>query len=112
MVGRFAPNGSLNKGIDIAGELGQPVFAASDGMVVYAGSGLRGYGELLIIKHDDVYVSAYGHNRAVSVREGDEVVMGQTVASMGLGPGQKPALYFEIRYDGQPVDPLAYLPRR
>ncbi|HTN29414.1 MAG TPA: peptidoglycan DD-metalloendopeptidase family protein [Pseudomonas sp.] len=112
MVGRFAPNGSLNKGIDIAGELGQPVFAASDGLVVYAGSGLRGYGELLIIKHDDVYVSAYGHNRRLLVREGQQVKAGQTIAEMGSTGTDRVKLHFEIRRQGKPVDPLQYLPRR
>lgn len=112
MVGRFAPNGSLNKGIDIAGELGQPVLAASDGLVVYAGSGLRGYGELLIIKHDDVYVSAYGHNRRLLVREGQQVKAGQTIAEMGSTGTDRVKLHFEIRRQGKPVDPLQYLPRR
>lgn len=112
MVGRFAPNGSLNKGIDIAGDLGQPVFAASDGLVVYAGSGLRGYGELLIIKHDDVYVSAYGHNRRLLVREGQQVKAGQTIAEMGSTGTDRVKLHFEIRRQGKPVDPLQYLPRR
>ncbi len=73
LIGRFASNGSLNKGIDIAGQLGQPVLAASGGTVVYAGSGLRGYGELVIIKHNETYVSAYGHNRRLLVREGQQV---------------------------------------
>jgi len=73
LIGKFASNGSLNKGIDIAGDLGQPVFAASGGAVVYAGSGLRGYGELIIIKHCDTYVSAYGHYRRLLVREGQQV---------------------------------------
>ena len=83
IIGRFSSNGSLNKGIDIAGELGQPVLAASDGTVVYAGSGLRGYGELVIIKHSDTYVSAYGHNRRLLVREGQQVKAGQSIAEMG-----------------------------
>ncbi|MET1067296.1 MAG: peptidoglycan DD-metalloendopeptidase family protein, partial [Pseudomonas prosekii] len=76
LIGKFSSNGSLNKGIDIAGDLGQPVLAASDGTVVYAGSGLRGYGELVIIKHSDTYVSAYGHNRRLLVREGQQVKVG------------------------------------
>ncbi|MEO8642130.1 peptidoglycan DD-metalloendopeptidase family protein, partial [Pseudomonas sp.] len=80
LIGKFSSNGSLNKGIDIAGDLGQPVLAASDGTVVYAGSGLRGYGELVIIKHSDTYVSAYGHNRRLLVREGQQVKVGQTIA--------------------------------
>jgi lipoprotein NlpD len=84
LIGKFASNGSLNKGIDIAGHLGQPVLAASDGTVVYAGSGLRGYGELVIIKHSDTYVSAYGHNRRLLVREGQQVKSGRILPKWGL----------------------------
>nr|WP_305087513.1 peptidoglycan DD-metalloendopeptidase family protein [Pseudomonas kuykendallii] len=112
LIGKFSSNGSLNKGIDIAGELGQPVLAASDGSVVYAGSGLRGYGELVIIKHSDTYVSAYGHNRRLLVREGEQVKAGQTVAEMGSTGTDRVKLHFEIRRQGKPVDPLQYLPRR
>jgi lipoprotein NlpD len=112
LIGRFSSNGSLNKGIDIAGELGQPVLAASDGSVVYAGSGLRGYGELVIIKHSDTYVSAYGHNRRLLVREGQQVKAGQTIAEMGSTGADRVKLHFEIRRQGKPVDPLQYLPRR
>ncbi|WP_263141540.1 peptidoglycan DD-metalloendopeptidase family protein [Pseudomonas sp. RIT-PI-AD] len=112
LIGRFSSNGSLNKGIDIAGELGQPVLAASDGTVVYAGSGLRGYGELIIIKHSDTYVSAYGHNRRLLVREGQQVKAGQNIAEMGSTGTDRVKLHFEIRRQGKPVDPLQYLPRR
>ena len=112
VIGRFSSNGSLNKGIDIAGDLGQPVFAASDGAVVYAGSGLRGYGELIIIKHSDTYVSAYGHNRRLLVREGQQVKVGQSIAEMGSTGTDRVKLHFEIRRQGKPVDPLQYLPRR
>ncbi|MDM8349283.1 peptidoglycan DD-metalloendopeptidase family protein [Pseudomonas sp. sp1636] len=112
VIGRFSSNGSLNKGIDIAGDLGQPVLAASDGSVVYAGSGLRGYGELLIIKHSDTYVSAYGHNRRLLVQEGQQVKAGQTIAEMGSTGADRVKLHFEIRRQGKPVDPLQYLPRR
>ncbi|WAH61347.1 peptidoglycan DD-metalloendopeptidase family protein [Pseudomonas silvicola] len=112
LIGKFASNGSLNKGVDIAGELGQPVFAASDGSVVYAGSGLRGYGELIIIKHSDTYVSAYGHNRRLLVREGQQVKAGQTIAEMGSTGTDRVKLHFEIRRQGKPVDPLQFLPRR
>ncbi|MDD1014681.1 peptidoglycan DD-metalloendopeptidase family protein [Pseudomonas rubra] len=112
LIGKFASNGSLNKGIDIAGDLGQPVFAASDGSVVYAGSGLRGYGELVIIKHNDTYVSAYGHNRRLLVREGQQVKVGQTIAEMGSTGTDRVKLHFEIRRQGKPVDPLQFLPRR
>ncbi|MEO4047541.1 peptidoglycan DD-metalloendopeptidase family protein [Pseudomonas sp. CAU 1711] len=112
LIGKFSSNGSLNKGIDIAGELGQPVLAASDGSVVYAGSGLRGYGELVIIKHSDAYVSAYGHNRRLLVREGQQVKVGQHIAEMGSTGTDRVKLHFEIRRQGKPVDPLQYLPRR
>ena len=112
LIGRFSSNGSLNKGIDLAGELGQPVSAASSGSVVYAGSGLRGYGELVIIKHSDTYVSAYGHNRRLLVREGQQVKVGQTIAEMGSTGTDRVKLHFEIRRQGKPVDPLQYLPRR
>jgi len=112
VIGRFSSNGSLNKGIDIAGELGQPVLAASDGAVVYAGSGLRGYGELVIIKHSDTYVSAYGHNRRLLVQEGQQVKAGQRIAEMGSTGTDRVKLHFEIRRQGKPVDPLQYLPKR
>ena len=112
LIGKFSSNGSLNKGIDIAGDLGQPVLAASDGAVVYAGSGLRGYGELVIIKHSDTYVSAYGHNRRLLVREGQQVKVGQHIAEMGSTGTDRVKLHFEIRRQGKPVDPLQYLPRR
>jgi lipoprotein NlpD len=112
VIGRFSSNGSLNKGIDIAGELGQPVLAASDGSVVYAGSGLRGYGELIIIKHSDTYVSAYGHNRRLLVQEGQQVKAGQKIAEMGSTGTDRVKLHFEVRRQGKPVDPLQYLPRR
>ncbi len=112
LIGKFSSNGSLNKGIDIAGELGQPVLAASDGSVVYAGSGLRGYGELVIIKHSDTYVSAYGHNRKLLVREGQQVKVGQTIAEMGSTGTDRVKLHFEIRRQGKPVDPLQFLPAR
>ncbi|MEN5034278.1 peptidoglycan DD-metalloendopeptidase family protein [Pseudomonas sp. TWI929] len=112
LIGKFASNGSLNKGIDIAGDLGQPVFAASDGAVVYAGSGLRGYGELIIIKHSDTYVSAYGHNRRLLVREGQQVKAGQSIAEMGSTGTDRVKLHFEIRRQGKPVDPLQFLPSR
>ncbi|MGH8418168.1 MAG: peptidoglycan DD-metalloendopeptidase family protein [Pseudomonas sp.] len=112
LIGKFSSNGSLNKGVDIAGDLGQPVLAASDGSVVYAGSGLRGYGELVIIKHSDTYVSAYGHNRRLLVREGQQVKAGQAIAEMGSTGTDRVKLHFEIRRQGKPVDPLEFLPRR
>jgi lipoprotein NlpD len=100
-----------NKGIDIAGQFGQPIVAADDGEVVYAGGGLRGYGELIIVKHDTRYLSAYAHNDEVFVREGDMVKGGQRIATMGRSGADRVKLHFEIRRDGQPVDPLGYLPR-
>lgn len=112
IVSRFSSNGSLNKGIDIAGQLGQPVLAAADGSVVYAGSGLRGYGELVIIKHNDTFVSAYGHNQRLLVREGQQVKTGQTIAEMGSTGTDRVKLHFEIRKQGKPVDPMEYLPNR
>jgi lipoprotein NlpD len=91
------------------GELGQDIRAAGTGRVVYIGNGLRGYGNLIIIKHDETFLSAYAHAREVLVHEGQEVLRGQDIAQMGEGPHQSPALYFEIRLNGKPVDPLPYL---
>lgn len=101
-----------SKGVDIGGDLGQPVTATAAGKVVYSGSALKGYGELVIVKHDDTYLSAYGYNQRRLVKEGDEVRAGQTIAELGVGPEQKPALHFEIREHGKPVDPLKFLPSR
>lgn len=106
--GRGTP---VSKGIQIAGERGQNVVAAADGLVVYAGAGLRGYGNLVIIKHDEVHLSAYGHNQQLKVAEGDRVHAGQSIASVGTDPDGNHRLYFEIRRDGTPVDPIRYLPR-
>jgi lipoprotein NlpD len=104
------PSGGL--GLRIDGQLNQPILAAADGKVVYTGSGLRGYGQLVIITHDRGWLSAYGHNALVQVREGDTVRAGQPIAAMGYAPGQIAMLYFEIRLDGRPVDPLRQLPPR
>lgn len=104
------PSGGI--GLRIDGELNQAVFAAADGKVVYTGGGLRGYGQLVIINHARGWLSAYGHNALLHVREGDLVRAGQAIASMGLGPGQQPMLYFEIRLDGRPLDPQSQLPAR
>ncbi|UCC13937.1 MAG: peptidoglycan DD-metalloendopeptidase family protein [Gammaproteobacteria bacterium] len=112
LVSRFGQGTLGGNGIDIAGRAGQPVMAAAGGQVVYSGSGLIGYGQLIIIKHNDTYLSAYGHNRELRVSEGDRVSAGQTIAHMGNGPGKQPALHFEIRRNGKPVDPLGYLPGR
>jgi lipoprotein NlpD len=103
------PNGG--QGLTITGELGQEIRAAGKGRVVYMGSGMLGYGQLLIIKHNDTYLSAYGHTQAVRVREGDDVKAGQAIATMGAGPSGAPMLYFEIRVHGQPVNPNALLPK-
>lgn len=99
-------------GLRIDGELNQPIFAAADGRVVYTGSGLRGYGQLIIITHERGWLSAYGHNALLHVREGDKVRAGQPIAAMGFGPAQQAMLYFEIRLDGRPLDPLRQLSRR
>ncbi|HXG28196.1 MAG TPA: peptidoglycan DD-metalloendopeptidase family protein [Nevskiales bacterium] len=99
-------------GIAIAGRLGQPVRAAAAGRVVYSGSGLQGYGQLVIVKHEDNFLSAYGYNRRLLVRQGDEVHPGQPIAEMGEGPQRRPVLHFEIRRGGQSLDPLQLLPAR
>lgn len=102
--------GGSSKGLDIAGAIGQPVRAAAAGKVVYSGSALKGYGELIIIKHDDLHLSAYGYNRRRLVEEGTQVAAGQPIAELGLGPEQKPVLHFEVRRRGKPVDPMEFLP--
>ena len=107
----FQPNSSGKKGIDIGGSKGQSVMAAADGKVVYSGSGLVGYGRLIIIKHTESLLSAYGHNSELLVSEGQQVRAGQTIARMGNSGTDRIQLYFEIRKDGKPVDPLRYLPR-
>lgn len=98
------------RGIDVAGAVGQPVVAAAPGRVVYSGNALKGYGELIIIKHDELYLSAYGYNRTRHVKEGDVVTAGQPIAEMGRGPENKAILHFEIRRKGKPIDPLGKLP--
>lgn len=109
LIAWFDPETGSN-GIDIAGAGGAPVLAAARGKVVYAGTGLRGYGLLIIIKHDETFLSAYAHNRAVTISEGDSVHRGQVIAEMGQSGAESTRLHFEIRRDGQPVDPLQYLP--
>jgi len=108
----FNGNGGLNKGIDIQGNLGEPVLAAASGSVVYAGQGLRGYGKLIIIKHSEKYLSAYAHSRKLNVKEGDTVKAGEKIAEMGSSGTNAVKLHFEIRYDGKPVNPLKYLPQK
>lgn len=107
-VGRFGRGG--NKGVDIAGEFEQPIRAASRGRVVYAGSGLVGYGKLVIVKHNNRLLSAYAHNERLHVKEGDDVKRGHHIADMGRSAKGQTVLHFEIRRDGKPVDPLRYLP--
>ena len=101
-----------NKGFNFAGKAGDPVVAAGDGKVVYAGAGLRGYGELVIIKHNATYLSAYAHNRKILVKEGQQVTRGQKIAEMGNTDSDSVKLHFEIRKQGKPVDPAQYLPKR
>lgn len=111
--GRIQDNFSeKSRGVGIAGGANQSVHASASGTVVYSGSGLRGYGNLVIIKHDDTYLSAYGHNSRVLVQEGDRVVRGQKIAEMGQTDNGSTKLHFEIRKQGQPVNPLEFLPAR
>ena len=112
LLSRYVAGEPTSQGIDIAGASGQPVRAAADGVVVYSGSGLVGYGELVIVKHNDAWLSAYGHNRARLVNEGQLVKAGQQIAEMGHSGAARDMLHFEIRFNGKPVDPLLYLPRR
>jgi lipoprotein NlpD len=106
-----APQPVPSGGILLSGRVGQDIRAASSGRVVYNGTGIRGYGNLIIIKHGENLLSAYAHNRESVVREGQEVTLGQVIGHMGEGAPQKPVLYFEIRRNGKPVDPLAFLPK-
>lgn len=112
VIGRFAAGDATKQGVDIAGSSGQPVRAAGDGVVVYSGGGLVGYGELVIIKHNESWLSAYGHNRTRLVNEGQNVKAGQQIAEMGRSGASRDMLHFEIRYNGKPVDPQLYLPKR
>ena len=109
VTSNFAKSG--RKGVNISGRLGQSVLAAADGRVVYAGGGLRGYGELIIVKHNKRFLSAYAHNNRILVKEGDTVRVGQRIAEMGSTGTDKVMLHFEIRRDGNPVDPVRYLPK-
>jgi len=111
LISRFQ-KGDAIPGIEIAGKSGDPVRAAADGVVVYSGNGLVGYGELVIIKHSDSFLSAYGHNRKRLVKEGQRVSAGQQVAEMGSTGATRNELEFQIRRDGNPVNPLDYLPPR
>lgn len=109
IISRFSEK---SKGVGISGSFKQPVLASASGTVVYSGNGLRGYGNLIIIKHNDSYLSAYGHNSKIFVHEGENVSKGQKIAEMGNTDGGVVKLHFEIREKGKPVDPLGYLPVR
>lgn len=112
VMNQYSATGDVHKGLDIAGEVGDPVYAASDGVVVYSGEGLRGYGKLVIIKHDQAILSAYGHNSKLFVSEGKSVKAGEKIAEIGSTDVEKGKLHFEIRNEGQPINPLVYLPAR
>ena len=109
LVTGFSDTANL-KGIDIAGKAGQPVLASASGKVVYAGTGLRGYGKLIIIKHSKSFLSAYAHNKDILVKEGQQVTRGQKIAEMGSSDSDQVKLHFESRRLGKPTDPLKYLP--
>jgi lipoprotein NlpD len=110
VVGTF--NGGTSKGVDIAGRVGDPVYASASGRVVYSGEGIPAYGKLIIIRHNSTYLSAYAHNSQILVKEGQNVAKGQKIAEVGSMGAEGPRLHFEIRRLGKPVDPLAYLPNR
>jgi len=110
VIGEFDEN--KNKGLDIAGSAGDSVLASADGKVVYAGAGLRGYGNLIILKHNNTYLTAYAHNQSLLVKEDQSVKKGQKIAEMGNSDSDKVKLHFEVRRQGKPVDPLKYLPAR
>jgi lipoprotein NlpD len=112
LVAAFGVSPRAATGILIAGSPGQPINAAAAGVVVYAGSGLAGYGQLVIVKHNAAWLSAYGHNQALTVREGESVRAGQQIATMGSGAGHDAVLHFEIRRNGAAIDPLPLLPAR
>lgn len=105
-------NEGKNNGLDIAGKVGQPIKAAADGKVIYSGSDLRGYGKLVIIKHNKLYLSVYAHNSHLSVRDGETVKKGQKIAELGSTEADRPKLHFEIRREGQSIDPQRFLPKR
>jgi lipoprotein NlpD len=105
-------NENTNKGLNFSGKLGDPIYAAADGIVVYVGNGLRGYGNLVILKHNEQFLTAYAHNQNLMVKEDQVVQRGQQIATMGSTDATSPMLYFEIRKDGKPIDPSKYLPHR
>jgi len=112
MISGYVAGDQTRQGVDIAGKAGDPVTAAAEGNVVYSGNGLVGYGELIIIKHNDTFLSAYGHNRKRLVEEGQHVTAGQQIAEMGSSSASRDMLHFEIRKNGKPINPLDYLPSR
>lgn len=112
ILSRFVPGDTSKKGVDIAGDVGRPIHASAGGVVVYSGSGLIGYGELIIIKHSDRMLSAYAHNSKRLVAEGQQVAAGDLIAEMGTNDRNQAVLHFEIRVNGSPADPLKYLPPR
>jgi len=112
LLARFSARGKVNKGIDIGGQRGDTVRAAAGGTVVYAGNGLLGYGNLIIINHNSEYLSAYGHNSRIMVTENDKVKVGEKIAEIGNTGATRNMLHFEIRKDGRPVNPLQYLPKK
>jgi len=112
VIGTYVAGDQTKQGVDIAGSAGDPVQAAADGEVVYSGNGLLGYGELIIVKHNASFLSAYGHNRKRLVAEGDKVRAGQQIAEMGSSASSRDELHFEIRKNGKPVNPLDFLPVR
>jgi len=112
IIAAYSTSGKVNKGIDINGNPGDSIRAAANGNVVYAGDGLLGYGNLVIVNHNEHFLSAYAHNRKVLVREGEEVVAGQIIAELGSSGTDRPKLHFEIRKNGNPVNPVPYLPPR
>ena len=111
IINHFSAKSNQSKGVDIAAKLGEPVRATAKGRVVYSGNGLRGYGQLVIIKHNDNYLSAYAHNNKLHVEEDEFVKAGQRIADLGSSGADREKLHFEIRYKGKPVDPLNYLPK-
>lgn len=112
VISGYSAKGNVNKGINLAGSRGEPVYAAATGKVVYAGSGLLGYGNLIIINHNQEYLSAYAHNSLILVKENENVNVGAKVAEIGNSGATRTMLHFEIRKDGKPVNPLRYLPKR
>jgi lipoprotein NlpD len=110
LIAPYAEGGS--KGVDIAGKSGDPVLAAASGVVSYAGTGLRGYGNLVVLRHNATYLSVYAHNSKLLVKEKDTVTKGQKIAEMGSTDAESPRLHFEIRRQGKPADPQKFLPAR